>query len=85
MGEHEVDGAPDASGEDAERLALAVTTLEPVQMGLAAGVVPQEEYRGLTEGPLQVGVADLGASSAAGALAVARVLAPDEAAVGAEA
>jgi len=53
MGEHEVDGAPDASGEDAERLALAVTTLEPVEMGLAAWVVLQEEDRGLTEGPLQ--------------------------------
>ena len=34
--EHEAGGASDTSGEDAERLALAVAAREPLEMGLAA-------------------------------------------------
>ncbi len=37
--EHEVGGASDASGEDAECLALAVAARESLEMGLASGVV----------------------------------------------
>ena len=37
--EHEVGGTADTRGEDAESLTLAVTTLELLQMRLAADVV----------------------------------------------
>ena len=58
--EHVVGGAAEASGEDAESLAFAVLGAEAVDVLLAAGVLAEEEDRGFTEGPLEMGVADLG-------------------------
>ena len=81
--EHVVAGAAEVSGEDAECLAFAVLGAEAVDVLLAAGVLPEKEDSGLTEGPLEMGVADLGAGGADN-LAARGLLALDETSIGHE-
>ena len=61
---HEVAGASDSSREDAECFALAVLGTETGEVLLAAWVLAEEEDGSLTEGPFEMGVADLGAGGA---------------------
>jgi hypothetical protein len=64
LGQDQTDGPTELRGQDGKRLALAVLAREPLHVLLPGGVVAQEQGRRLGEGPLQMDVADLGASGA---------------------
>jgi len=81
--EHEVGGAAELGGQDREGLALAVLATQSVDERVGRRIPLEEADGGLAEGPLEMGVADLGATGAR-ALAGARVLALDETGVGGE-
>jgi hypothetical protein len=59
--QHVIDGPREFMGQDRERLALAVLFLESGEILLACGIIPQEEDRGFREGPLEIGIANVGA------------------------
>lgn len=61
---HVVGSATDPCGEDTEGFAPSVLGTEPVDETLATGVPLKEEDGGLTVGPFEMGVADLGAGGA---------------------
>src|SRR3990170_2031990 len=60
--EHEVDGASELVCEDRERFGLGVLAFEAAEQRLALRALGHEQHGGFREGPLQVGVADLGAA-----------------------
>lgn len=57
---HEVDGATQLAGEDGVAFELAVLRFEASGVGVEILVVAFPEHGGLTEGPSQKGVAELG-------------------------
>jgi len=81
--EHVIGGTAEASGEDAQGLALAVLGANAVEKLLARGILLKEEDGGLAVGPLEVGVADLGAGGS-GDLSGRGLLALHEAGIGQE-
>ena len=62
--EHEEGGAAELSGQDTEGLAIAVFLSEPVEIGLTRWIAQEEADGGLAEGPLDVGVSNLGTGDA---------------------
>ena len=71
-------------GEDAQGLSLAELPLETVLETFAFRKVAEDGDGGLTEGPFEMGVADLGASGGPGPLAGRGLFALDEAGIGGE-
>ena len=61
-GENQIDGPAELGRENRQRLALAVLPGESPQMLLAFWVVAKKQGGRFGEGPLEMGVADLGAS-----------------------
>ena len=57
---HEVDGATQLAGEDGVAFELAVLRFEASGVGVEIFVVAFAKHGGLTEGPSQIGVAELG-------------------------
>src|SRR5512145_404883 len=58
--EHEVHGTGELGSEHRQGLALAVPGLESLVQPLGGGIGAQERGGELPEGPLQMGIADLG-------------------------
>lgn len=81
--EHEVGGAAELCSQDTQGLSLGMFLPESVKVGVAGGIAQEEADGGLAEGPLDVGVADLGPGDAE-RLSVGFLGAFDEAAVGRE-
>jgi hypothetical protein len=81
--EHEIGGATELGGQDAQGLPLGVFLSETLEIGVAGRIAQEEADGGLAEGPLDVGITDLGPGDAEG-LSVGFLGAFDEAAVGRE-
>ena len=62
--QHEIGGAAELVGQDGQRLGAAVLASEFLKERLGLGVGAQEEDGGFGPGPLEMGVADLGAAGA---------------------
>src|SRR5215831_10738628 len=62
--QHLIDGPTQPCGQDAQGLGLAVFLLLPRQEALGLVALARQEAGGLGEGPLQMGVADLGSAAA---------------------
>ncbi len=81
--QHEVGGAAELGGQHARGLSLRVLFAESLEIVVAWGIVFEEADGGFTEGPLDVGVADLGTGEAE-RLSIGFLGAFDEPAVGRE-
>ena len=81
--EHEIDGSPNLVGEDAQGLTVPMFPFEPVVELLAFREMSEDGDGRLTECPLEMYVADLGAGRT-GPLACRRRFAFDEASIGSE-
>jgi hypothetical protein len=81
--ENEEGGPAELGGQDAEGLSLGVFPAQVLEIVLPREVVLKEADGDLTEGPLEVNIADLGSGSA-GLFPVGLVAAFDEAGIGGE-
>lgn len=81
--EHEIGGATELCGQDAQGLSLGVFLSETLEIGVAGRIAQQEADGGFAEGPLDMGVADLSPGDAE-RFSIGFLGAFDEAAVGRE-